>query len=686
MIKDSNSDLFEICKTVMQMPAHLFWLDCNHVVRGCNMNQAKTLGYPHPDELIGQHITQLVPAAEAKMVMMNNTRVMQENRSLLIEEIVDGPQGERLVYLSNKSPLHDDEGQVIGVVGLAQDITHFKKQQTHLLSETFERIKSHREQPSDVGVYSVGDEVPLLQGKEDSAFNFLIKIRDHYESIISVMPGNIYWVDRAGRILGCNNDQARAFGFESHDQLIGKTYYELLPKEEADILLRINQDVMDSHQVVTTEETGTMAQGQIKTYFSTKTPLYDEDNKAIGILGISIDITDRKMMENKLIESRRLAEVANQSKTEFLMNMSHDLRTPFSGILGLSQFLHDGEVDVDKKNMLNDIVTSGQQLLTLLNEILDFTRVEVGSEMGDFSVKQDTVDLKALIEEVFGLFSAEIYRKQLITEVIYDDRVPAIFITDRVMLHRIILNLLSNAVKFTDHGMISVHVHPANAPYTVCLSVSDTGVGVPSVDLDKIFEKFSRATLAHEGFYQGTGLGLSLVQRMISCLQGNIIVSSELNQGTTFTCYLPLQPQSDTSADQQLQSIKSKAIDGCVSPILQQIQQAVPRVLVIEDHEISMRVAQHILENLNCEVSTAMTGKAALSYTFSDFDLILIDIGLPDMSGEQVACEIRAELVKEQEPANATLLVALSAHVDQRLYKQYIESGFDHVLCKPIRQ
>ena len=680
MFKPSdNASTFDIQTIIMQMPAHIFCVDCHHVILGCNLSQAKSLGYDAPEDLVGVPLVEILSPVIFEQIIANNLRVMSEKKTLVLEEPCEIPGCGIRQFLSTKSPLLNSHGEVIGVIGVAQDVTGIKDYEQEALEQAYQQLTSYQEDADSANqLVSEITGVPLNK-KQGAPLEYLHKVRKYYQRLIALMPGHVYWVDCNGRVLGCNNRQAKSFGYHDHQDIVGKKYHDLLPAHEADTLLKINQAVMHNQHVVTTEEKGTMDSGVVKTYFSTKSPLFSESGDVIGILGTSLDITERKNIENKLIESQKKAEVASHAKTEFLMNMSHDLRTPFSGILGLSQLLHDAETDAHKKELLGDIVTSGRQLLNLLNEIIDYTRVETGEQTGEFHANEDKVDLPQLIHEVFGLFAAEVQRKSLHTQVCYASDIPTLFVTDRVMLHRILLNILSNAVKFTKEGSITVSVQQSETG--VSIAIQDTGIGMVSEVLDKIFEKFSRATLAHEGFYHGTGLGLSLVQRMVSCLQGHVTVNSQLHVGTQFVCHLPLRPLLDHSLPSSLQG-GTKHVSSDIQPILDSVQRPNPRVLVVEDDSISQRVAQYLLEGCGCEVSLSGTAAQACVQDMTYYDLVLIDLGLPDRPGIEVAQYVRTLLgdSTKQRPQ----LVALTAYVDDDFLSSFQAFGFDGVLRKPL--
>lgn len=493
---------------------------------------------------------------------------------------------------------------------------------------------------------------------------------DFLATLIDKLPAYLFWKDTQGTYLGCNQNFANHLGVNSPKDVVGKTDLELpISKESSKSFQKIDQNIMESQQEqLNIEESQLTLTGEVRYLVTSKVPLTDEEGRCIGLLGIYSDITEKKLAENALKKAKEAAEQANEAKTNFLMNMSHDLRTPFSGILGMSQLLLDQETDPHKKAMLNDVVASSKQLLSLLNDILSHTR----SETRGVEVKVETVDLRKIIDDIQQLFQAELCRKNIQFSIDVLDHTPRIINSDNTLLYRILLNLVNNAVKFTHEGSICIkldyskeHIH---------IDVIDTGIGIASDKIDTIFDPFTRLAASHQGVYQGAGIGLSLVKQLVNALDGTITVSSELGKGSCFTLRLPCQ---HLEMDQATQHSKHPGI----GPLLETLETPSPRVLIVEDDPISQRFAQFFLESHHCIVTLCDNGLLAREKQPQEFDLILIDIGLPDIPGDQLVEWFKGRLIDGEK---TPLFVALTAHIDSSKVSHYLNSGFDHLLQKPL--
>lgn len=372
------------------------------------------------------------------------------------------------------------------------------------------------------------------------------KISHYYEGIIGCMPGNVYWLNAEGIAQGCNKNVLDMFGFSTVDQFRGLDFVGLGEKGQWSVATTASFKA-DSLAVIHTglpklnieEPPIYHADGRVMYFLTSRVPLFDHQQNIIGVVGISIDITERKLMEQALIKAKEAAETANRAKQEFLNNIRHDIRTPFSGLLGMSKMLEETEVDPDKKEKLQWVAEGAQSLLDYLNELVEFIEVESGEKPVVFEV----FDMKVLLQDALALFTAAAKAKNLTLEC--DDlteHVALMFIGDKYRVQRVLINLLGNAIKFTHTGHIRFglqHLKQTAEQARVGLWVSDTGIGIPADKYQFIFEKFSRLSGAQHGLYKGPGLGLRAVKKIMDELEGEIAIDSVLGQGTTFTCTFP---------------------------------------------------------------------------------------------------------------------------------------------------
>lgn len=360
------------------------------------------------------------------------------------------------------------------------------------------------------------------------------------EKIIAFVPGHVFWKDKDGKYIGCNDTFAKILKLKSRQDIVGLTDYDISSEAEANLIRENDLFVMESGKEYVVEELGYDISGNPATYLSRKIPLFDKNGATIGLLGISMDISVRKKYEEELRLLKEKAEVANEAKSEFIMNMSHDLRTPMTGIIGFTDILKSKETNPEKKEMLELLESSSNRLLDLLNEIVSIVEAEENQ-----NIYRETFNLRNLIEDNAQLLRSAVEYKNLSFLTEMDETVPYTLLGDKKRLAQILLNLTGNAVKFTEKGYIKVTVKtisPVKKGKTkLQISVQDTGIGIDKKNFQKIFEKFSYLNAGHKEKYPGSGLGLWLVKKIVDDLDGKITVTSKIGKGTTFSLILNFQ-------------------------------------------------------------------------------------------------------------------------------------------------
>jgi two-component system aerobic respiration control sensor histidine kinase ArcB len=367
---------------------------------------------------------------------------------------------------------------------------------------------------------------------ESSAKN----IERRLEAIIESIAGNHWWKDINGRYKGCNDAVAKLLGLNSAADIIGKTDYELPWAEQADELVKNDQDVMQRGIPERREEVVRAKDGKVLIFLVTKVPLRNEEGRVIGTIGSSVDITEQKSIERALIEAKETTEQANQAKTQFIANMSHDLRTPLQAILMMTEVLQKKLQASELQKPLNTIITAGKELMQLVEDVLSFSKLESRKQ----ELHLEIFDLHQLIGDVTELMQHSANQKGLQLIINLSEDVPCHLISDATALRRILLNLLSNAIKFTEQGYVklSVTVEKIESDSVrLKFAVEDTGIGIPQDKLESIFDRFSRVESVHKR-YDGIGLGLAIVKQLVQSLGGEIQVSSELGRGSRFACLL----------------------------------------------------------------------------------------------------------------------------------------------------
>ena len=518
-------------------------------------------------------------------------------------------------------------------------------------------------------------------------------------SIIDHIPNHyIFWKDTNSVYLGCNAALAFAVGLKSSSEIIGKTDYDLpTPKEQSDAYRADDILVMKTGKPkLNIEEEQTLSDGVQRTISTSKIPLLNAQGNVSGVLAIYSDITERKKLELSLENAKNKAETANKTKAAFIANMSHDLRTPLTGIIGLSTMIEDSALNSDDKENAQMIHDSGKQLLILLNGILD---VIAADNLGEDDVYNESFDLRQLIESIVQLERPTTQLRKLALHVDIDKTVPAYIISDRTKLHRVLLNLLGNAIKFTKIGSITIKVTSLNntaAGVHLHFDVTDTGIGIPLEFQDKVFDRFYRITPSYKGTYAGHGVGLDIAQSYIKLLGGQITLTSQEGVGTTFHFDLPckignkkdLSPQNPIIPAQEKiipQSNKPPASAPVVETVLSNAKTTnndVPYFLLIEDNFMALKVLESIVSKSGCKYKSVMNGEEAVELMKSTiFDLVITDIGLPGISGTELTSAIHAW---EKENGRAPQpIVGLTGHAREAAYDECIAAGMNDVFTKP---
>lgn len=503
LLKKRDVDILEA--TMRLAPGHFYWKDVYGVYIGCTSSFLNCVKI-NLSELKGKTDMDLWPQ-DADTHKNNDFQVINFEASVEAEESITLANGEIKTFLVAKKPWKNQNNRIIGVIANVTDITEYKN--TQRINDASIRIDMDN-----------------------------IDFASYLDSIIDCVPSNLYWKNRYGIYLGCNNFMVQVSGAKSREAIIGKTD-DVLWSNNADLLRTNDLEVLEEGNTVTVEE----CVGE-KIYLSTKTPLRDKQNKIIGIVGNSVDITYLKKIEIALREATERAAVANRAKSEFLAIVSHELRSPLTSILGMLHFLttKKNATEEEQAKYLDVISAAAKHLLSLVNDFLDLSRLE----RGNIELSLTPVNLKVLIEETIAILISQANSKKLDVILEYNAVVPHMILGDSRALRQIIINLVSNAIKFTDKGSITISVNCIEASKSVAklqLEVIDTGIGMTSDQLNVIFDQFKQIDSSYSRRYGGAGLGLNITKKLINIMDGSIEVISQPKVGSTFRCTIefPLQ-------------------------------------------------------------------------------------------------------------------------------------------------
>ncbi len=386
------------------------------------------------------------------------------------------------------------------------------------------------------------------------------------------------------------------------------------------------------------------------------------------------DITDRKRAEAEREAAREAAEAANRAKSDFLAMISHELRTPMNGIIGLSTLLLDSQLDHEQKRFACGIDQSANHLLNLINEILDFSRMEAGR----IEITQQNFDLARLVETVTETTRILVRAKPIEVVAIVDPALPKALISDPGRIQQILQNLLGNCAKFTRRGRIELkieHIGEDSDAHRLRLTVADTGIGIPQDMMGRLFQPFERAEATMAQAEPGTGLGLAITKKLVELLGGAITVETEVGKGTRFTIDISLHVPSIATATALTQAPTSEREASKASPPR--------RILVAEDTPASQLVVRTMLERSGHTVHLVDNGQDAVAAIASEsFDIAILDLQMPIMSGWDVLAAVRA-----MPQAKARIpVIALTAQATAADIERTRACGFDRHISKPVRR
>lgn len=378
------------------------------------------------------------------------------------------------------------------------------------------------------------------------------------------------------------------------------------------------------------------------------------------------DISLQKAQEKMLLEAKIQAEESGLLKESFLANMSHEIRTPMNAIIGFTDLLLQQPLGSVEFEYVNTIKHSGELLLGLVNDILDLSKIEAGL----MQFQQEPFSLAEINKSLMAMLEPKANEKQLSLSFIVDTDLPNILIGDGLRWSQVMVNLINNAIKFTESGSVIIHLRKLNQSgnkVKLGCAVKDTGIGIPENKIKDLFQRFHQVSTGHARSHGGTGLGLNICKQLIEQQGGLISVESKEGVGTTFHVEL------DFGVEENQQIISS--VDAVFNP--ESVVQL--SVLLVEDNALNIKLIQHIVSKYNWNITIAQNGLEALDcYKSGVFDIILMDIEMPEMNGLDATIQLRNSL-------NCSLpILAMTAHAYKNEFDQCIDAGMNDVVVKPI--
>ncbi|GAB3518853.1 PAS domain S-box protein [Emticicia fontis] len=471
--------------------------------------------------------------------------------------------------------------------------------------------------------------------------------------------------DLKGRFLTVNPAGAQLLGY-SAEEYLQKTLFDLVPAEYASVVKAYLHQIKEQGSFK-----GLMKvqhrDGSFKTwmYNNILSELIDGEKYVIGN---AVDMTERILIEKELIKAKVQAEQNAHAKDVFLANMSHEIRTPMNAIVGFANLLKDTPLNEEQSEYLSYITTSTENLLGIINDILDISKIE----SGHIVIEEVPFSVKEIVRTVKNILKGKANDKGLKIDCHVDDNVPNTLLGDPTRLNQILLNLTNNAVKFTNSGSVNIvvdQVSNTDAESTITFKVVDTGIGIPQEKLDMIFDRFTQANSDTTRKYGGTGLGLSISKSLIELQNGELWVESVPDEGSTFAFKLTYK------------TVKEEVDKNKTSNNVLLISDKKVHILLVEDNILNQKLALRVLEKFGFTSDLAVNGRIATEKVRDNqYDIILMDLQMPEMDGYQATTYIRKEL------KDTTPIMAMTAHSLVGEKDKCIEIGMNEYITKPFNQ
>jgi PAS domain S-box-containing protein len=566
--------------------------------------------------------------------------------------------GETWVGSYSFAPIRNPNGKIVGSVVVGRDITDQKRTEAELLRhrDNLEELVTERTKELKRQTDVQEEQRQRLARAEMIAHigNWSYEVADHA----------IAWSDEMWRIFG-REPQSSELTYESFTSWIRDDFCAFHDGKMRQMLSLKPGETVEDFAYCLVRPDG--EERWVEVFLDTD---FNEEGKPLRFFGVVADVTERKKAERELVEARVAAESANRAKSEFLANMSHEIRTPLNGIIGNIQLMEMSEISGELKEYLSAISHSSASLLSLINDILDLSKIEaekVELEHTDFS-------LRACINSVVLTQRSRIATKKLSLTIGVPTTFPDALAGDELRVKQILLNLLGNAIKFTRAGTITISAalkERQEGRALVEFAVTDTGIGMSDDEMKNIFKPFVQADSTVSRRYGGSGLGLSICQRLAELMGGSISVESVKGTGTTFRVVLPF----DLVGQSIEAETESTAGTGLwAGPAL--------KVLLAEDNDISQQFGVTLLKKMGHQVTVAESGKAVLDTLGKEaFDLVLMDIQMPVMNGDDALAVIR----EHERTTNVHLpVIALTANALKGDEDKFLAEGFDGYVSKPL--
>ena len=531
------------------------------------------------------------------------------------------------------------------------------------------------------------------------------------QTLLDTIPSAIFYKDLDGCYLGCNETFTRWLG-RHREQIMGRTDHQLYPSDLADTYRKVDRQLLlDPGRQRYEAEFGSHGGTRRSAIFHTAT-FRDAQGDVSGLVSVVTDITDRKRFEEDLLVAKQAAEAASRAKDEFIANISHEIRTPITAILGFAGVLLENLEESDNFHAAKTIKRNGQHLLEIINDILDLAKIQTGKLI----VQRVPCSPLRIMGDIASMMSVRAEAKGLPLTVRQDGLIPEVITTDTARLRQILVNLVGNAIKFTESGRVEVVVRFQKDNYNdgsgkLQFEVIDTGIGMLPEQIDKAFQPFTQADSSATRQYSGTGLGLLISRRLARMLGGDVTVSSTLGCGCSALATIDTGPIANVRLIEEAAAIEENAVKEnadekkaepprCPDNNVAEQVKLDCRVLLVEDGPDNQRLISYILKKAGATVEIANNGVEWLKMAMpekqlseakpcnagesdaepvfaEEYDIILMDMQMPIMDGRQATRRLRQANYKGP-------IIGISAHTIPEIVEGCLEAGCDDFASKPI--